>query len=356
MKKITKKEFKEKTGENPEDVLGNDWENESEELDEKVSAQKPEGDNSLAEIAVSIPTNELSAKDTAAMIADTEKKIELIAGFIKRQLKEGKDYGQIAFHAKNCPNYGRSGKLETTCGSYCKMSKPFLQKPGSEKFAILFNHRAKFLWEHKDFAQGEFAAKCLLLNKKTQEVMGEGYGSAYRAEKQNWTNNEAIKMACKRAQIDAALRTYGLSEHFTQDLDDMEARETPPMPQNRPVARVYAPTRPTNLNRAPNAPRAILEPNTPITQPQMNKIFFQLDRLGKDKDWFEKWTGQYGVEKIENLTKGMASKFIDLMDKKLTAKPEMETTIDISEPRDYPKQDTEISEAEVVAPDEWSGF
>ena len=46
--KITKDEFRELTGEDPEDVLGNDWENEVEEFDEEfglVKINKKVGDN-----------------------------------------------------------------------------------------------------------------------------------------------------------------------------------------------------------------------------------------------------------------------------------------------------------------------
>jgi hypothetical protein len=223
------------------------------------------------------------------------------------------------------------------------MSKPFLQKPGSEKFVILFNHRAKFLWIQQDFIKGIFATKCLLIDKKTEKVIGEGYGSARVSEKEKWTENEAMKIACKRAQIDASLRAYGLSEHFTQDLDDMQSRKMPVehtnYAQNRAVPPTYTPTRPmypnaTNTqNKTDFTPK---NPNAPMSLAQNNKIFLLVDKLGKNKEWLEKWILEStGVEGVENMNMGYASKVINVLQKKYD---EMNTqNLDVI---DYDKEDT----------------
>ena len=54
-------------------------------------------------------------------------------------------------------------------------------------------------------------------------VVGEGRGAARLDEKHGWTENNCIKIAEKRAQVDAVLRTVGLSEIFTQDAEDVES-------------------------------------------------------------------------------------------------------------------------------------
>jgi hypothetical protein len=262
----------------------------------KVIAKVPTKE--LSADVVESTTKDLGSTQVRAMVDDAQKKIEILGAFIKTNLKSGIDYGSIEYTKAN--------------GQQVK-TKPFLMKPGSEKFVILFNHRAKFLWMEKDFKIGIFAVKCVLLNKKNEEIMGEGYGSARVSEKKNWTENEAMKIACKRAQIDASLRTYGLSEHFTQDIEDMAQREK--NTAHTPAPRPYTPppTRPAP-NSAPMRPR---DPNAPISDPQVRMMFGLLSRLGKSKEWLEKWVlDQTGIEGVENISMGWASKFIETMKKK----------------------------------------
>ena len=234
-------------------------------------------------------------KELETQIRNTEKSFKLMGEFIKRNLKDGIDYGIIEYTNK----YGQT-----------KRTKPFLHKPGSEKFTILFGHRPSFKWINQDFDKGIFAVKCYILNKKGG-VVGEGFGSAKVGERPTWTENEAMKMACKRAQIDAALRTYGLSEHFTQDEEVMTRK---PKPSVSTPATNYPPraTSPTT------GQFQMREDGSPITEPQNGKLFKQVSLLGHDKAWLENWIyTQIGVQGVENLTKFQASKFIDVLDKQL---------------------------------------
>ncbi len=232
----------------------------------------------------------LEPKDLKRQIDNTQQAFELMGQFIKANLKEGIDYGIIEYQQKN------TGKMIKT--------KPFLHKPGSEKFTILFGHRPSFKWINQDFTTGIFAVKCYILNKKGG-VVGEGFGSAKVGERPTWTENEAMKMACKRAQIDAALRTYGLSEHFTQDEEVMTRKPSVSTPTTY--------SRPSATSQAPRQFQ-MREDGSPITQNQMNMIFGSIERLGHDKAWFENWVfTQIGVQGVENLTKFQASKFIDTL-------------------------------------------
>lgn len=333
----------------------------------EISPEKKEIEDVSQALVVA---TESTSKDLSEQINQTEIKIQLLDQFIKRHLKEGVDYGQIAFHARNCPHKGQPAfatKLGPSCQEpFCKMSKPFLQKPGSEKFVILFNHRAKFLWIQQDFATGIFAVKCVLINNKTEKVIGEGYGSARVSEKEKWTENEAMKIACKRAQIDASLRAYGLSEHFTQDLDDMASRKDPVTTVNSPKTPYSAPTRPYSQNRQNNAPSGNFtprNPNAPLSPAQNSKIFLLLSKLGKDKTWLENWIFQMsGVEGVENMPMGLASKVIDAMQKKydqLNADGLEVINYPEEDIKDNVKQETEVintPEKVELPEDEWNGF
>ncbi len=146
------------------------------------------------------------------LIADEAQRRKLITQFISQHMKEGTDYGTITITGKNGREY---------------TSKPSLFKPGSEKFCSLLHLRPTFVrddetWEMAGKRANLFCYKCILLDQK-EKVIGEGRGAADLNEKASWTINNAVKIAEKRAQIDAVLRTGGLSDFFTQDLEDAVA-------------------------------------------------------------------------------------------------------------------------------------
>lgn len=159
------------------------------------------------EIAVS-PLEVDSTALEAVMKGEAEKRA-LITKYISVHMKSGTDYGTIKFGNKE--------------------SKPSLFKPGSEKFLSLFKLTAQFekdtdTWEMAGSEAGVFSYKCRLLDSK-KRLVGEGRGVSKLSEKQGWTINNAVKIAEKRAQIDAVLRTGALSDFFTQDLEDMQPQQ-----------------------------------------------------------------------------------------------------------------------------------
>ena len=280
--------------------------------------------------------------DVQKQVDNTEKMAAILGDFIKRNLKPGIDYGIIEYRKKD--------------GTQVR-TKPFLHKPGSEKFAMLFNHRPKFLWIKQDFDKGIFAAKCVLINRKNEEIVGEGYGAARVSEKTSWTENEAMKMACKRAQIDAALRTYGLSEHFTQD-EEAVTRSIQKPAYRSPVA----PARPQQRQQYGGgyqkptdfAPR---NPNLPIS-PAQNRMIFALARdIKVNQDKLEQWIfDMSGIEGIENLTMGWSSKIITALKKRLSEKQDagLETIqVDENLKRESDIAIPEPPEGEVEPPEDW---
>lgn len=290
---------------------------------EKVEAEiiAPTETNAVGSAVANAVGSESSSKEVQKQVDEAQKNIAIISNFIKSNLKEGTDFGSIIFHSKFCANKG-SPTLKDGCDpKYCKSSKPFLQKPGSEKFVILFKHRAQFTWMQQDFTKGLFAVKCMIVKQDDPDhIVGEGYGSARVSEKTSWTENEAMKIACKRAQIDASLRTYGLSDHFTQDLDDVAKREAMGNATKPPVAPPSAPMASRPIQAPQNAPQGSFtpkNPNAPMSDAQNRMIFALIGRLGKDKAWLERWILSItGVEKIERLSMSWASKIIEALKKK----------------------------------------
>lgn len=163
---------------------------------------------------LAITPSDVGSQDLAKVMDDEASKRALITQYISKHMKSGTDFGTIRFGNKE--------------------SKPSLFKPGSEKFLSLFKLTAKFekdadTWEMAGSEKGVFAYKCLLTTKQG-EVVGEGRGVSKLSEKAGWTINNAVKIAEKRAQIDAVLRTGALSDFFTQDLEDMtQSYDTSPV-------------------------------------------------------------------------------------------------------------------------------
>lgn len=131
----------------------------------------------------------------------------LINIYIEKNLNEGTDYGSINIRGID--------------------SKPSLFKPGSEKMCTLFNLTPRFTrdedtWEMLGKKSGLITYKCELINNNSK-VVGEGRGTAITNLQSDFEVNKQVKIAQKRAQIDAVLRVFALSERFTQDMEDFES-------------------------------------------------------------------------------------------------------------------------------------
>ena len=120
---------------------------------------------------------------------------------------------------------------------YIIQGKKSLAKGGAEKIASIFKWTAKFDKDTESLemlggAPGLVAFKCTLMNG---QFVGEGRGAAMLA-RNNGDPNKTLKMAEKSAFIDAVLRSSGLSDFFTQDLENMPQEEI-----SRPISQNNAP-------------------------------------------------------------------------------------------------------------------
>ena len=175
-------------------------------------------------------------------IQTTMKKISQLQSVVQSTLRKDHDYGII------------SGT-----------SKPTLLKPGAEKILMLFGLTSEytFLSSTEDYDRGFFAytVKCILTKNGQKITEGVGQCNTYEGKyRWRWVTeknlpdgidpstlqsrtkngkygeykeyrtenddpytlaNTVLKMAKKRAQVDAVLTVASLSEVFTQDLEDM---------------------------------------------------------------------------------------------------------------------------------------
>jgi len=139
--------------------------------------------------------------------------------WIRDALVEGTDWGRIHVIKKD----------QCDAGKYCSnpyhFSKPSLWKAGAEKIVGMMGLRAT--WPNLDAelesvrgGGSTIFLKCQLLDMAGNPI-SEGIGA--RALDQDYNDaNKAFKMAKKSSLIDAVLNAGGLSEVFTQDVEDMD--------------------------------------------------------------------------------------------------------------------------------------
>lgn len=144
-------------------------------------------------------------------------------------------------------------------------NQPILLKAGAEKLAFGFGLCQRYTIESKIEQHDEngmffyYLVRCDLVkpgsDSYSETVISNSYGSANTAEKRNGFNsaadaaNSTLKMAQKRALVGAALAISGLSDMFTQDIEnetfmqnaDTIVKETPDSPvTTKQIRRLYA--------------------------------------------------------------------------------------------------------------------
>ncbi len=137
----------------------------------------------------------------------TMNKIYQFQQVIQKALKQGHDFGIIP-----------------------GTEKPTLLKPGAEKILMMMGLSSEFeiADSTRDFENGffQYQVRCKLLKYET--VITEGLGACNTRERKYLKldpytmDNTVLKMAKKRALIDATLLVASLSDIFTQDMDDID--------------------------------------------------------------------------------------------------------------------------------------
>lgn len=153
--------------------------------------------------------NNLAIIDTVEIqqVQATMNKITQFQQVIQKTLHQGHDFGIIP-----------------------GTDKPTLLKPGAEKILMMMGLRSEFeiVDSTRDFEKGffQYQVRCKLL--RGDMIITEGLGACNTREKKYLKmdpytmDNTVLKMAKKRALVDAALLVASLSDVFTQDLEDMD--------------------------------------------------------------------------------------------------------------------------------------
>lgn len=140
------------------------------------------------------------------LVARTMEKIHAFQAVIQQAVKPGHDIGIIP-----------------------GTDKPTLLKPGAEKIVMMMglSSRYEIMDKVEDYDKGFFSynVKCVL--SRNDYDICEGVGNCNSRESKYVKSdpysiaNTILKMAKKRAYVDAALSVASLSDIFTQDIEDM---------------------------------------------------------------------------------------------------------------------------------------
>jgi hypothetical protein len=189
---------------------------------EKVTAPTGQGAEvrALAPHPVSATPLDLPAEVFRAGLDRRKENRAALMEWIRAALVEGVDYGRIHVVSKDKCRAGKS------CTNPAHFSKPSLFKPGAEKICGMLGVGVHFptLHDYEQAALHGVELHNVIIRCEIRDAAGhvvaDGVGA--RSLKQDYGDiNKALKMAEKSAHIDATLRMAGLSEVFTQDLEDM---------------------------------------------------------------------------------------------------------------------------------------
>jgi hypothetical protein len=152
--------------------------------------------------------------------------------WIRSALVEGADYGRIHTTGKQRCQFAAHGRAHE-CTNPQHWSKPSLWKPGAEKICGMLGVSVTFptLHDYERTALNGVELKQIIIRCEIRDsagrVVADGVGA--RNVQQDYGDlNKALKMAEKSAHIDATLRMAGLSEVFTQDLEDVKPEQEEP--------------------------------------------------------------------------------------------------------------------------------
>lgn len=286
----------------------------------------------------------------AMRLGEMKQKLELVQKFFKDIMIKDVDYGVIP-----------------------GTPKPTLYKPGAEKLCELYNFAIVIAEkeEDKDLKTGYYRAKLLirLVHRGTNTLIAEGTGEAnvyeskyrwrwvyerdlprgvdkdslvykefegksgtykkYRVENADLYDqwNTVLKMAKKRALVDATLSATRSSGIFSQAEDELDAwidgethnelEEQPPArpSQTQPQRQQQRQGTQNNRGSSQGQARGPANPNAPASDPQKKAIFGAARGKGLSGDDVKDLVYAQNGKEIDQLTMGEASNLIDMINK-----------------------------------------
>lgn len=200
--------------------------------------------------------------------------------------------------------------------------KPTMLKPGAEKLIMLMGMTSEFFVvdQTRDFENGffQYQIKCVL--KSGGVTITEGLGSCNTKERKYLRqdpytmDNTVLKMAKKRALIDAALMVGALSDVFTQDIEDMDLN---------------------GRSFKQEKPRVYTDRDGVITKKQADEVFAI---AGGDAELVQDVMKDFGYKSSKEIQKTDYARFLQAVTEKVRAKNATSETFE-AKPEEPPVED-----------------
>ncbi|HEY8343253.1 MAG TPA: hypothetical protein VIK75_09740 [Calditerricola sp.] len=218
-------------------------------------------------------------------VDEAKRRVEELQRFVREVMVPDQDYGTIP-----------------------GTPKPTLLKPGAEKLCEIYGLAPTIEVTNRveDWEKGFFhyECKCRLVSKRTGIVVAEGVGSAntrerrYRNQDPYTLVNTVLKMAKKRALVDATLSATRSSGLFVQDVEDIVDVDGGPVDRPRHNGRTHQQRR--------NQPTS-----NGVTREQLQRIGQLVKELGWSTDEARAYAhAEYGVSDARQLTREQAEDLI----------------------------------------------
>ena len=239
-------------------------------------------------VPVEVKSIERFVPEFAITLMEAKERTLMLQSFVKDMMIPNIDYGII----KGC-------------------SKPSLLKSGAEKLCEIFgfSKQIEVLNRIEDWDKGLFhyEVKVILISKRTGMIEAEGLGCCnsmerkFKAQDSYSIVNTIVKMAKKRALVDAVLSATRSSGIFTQDIEEIDVN-------------IISPTLPFgNMNIKNNIKN---EDNSPkqISKEQQMEIFSVIRQSNIPMSYAkELMFKKYNIHESSKLTTEQAEEFIDIL-------------------------------------------
>lgn len=260
-------------------------------IEANIIAENIKEDNNLIVIKPEDKVEFSYVPEFAITMNEARERINMLQSFVKEMMVPKIDYGFIP----NC-------------------EKPALFKSGAEKLCDIFgfSKQIEILNRVEDWEKGLFhyEVKTILINKRTGMIEAEGVGSCNSKERKYIKQdsysiiNTILKMAKKRAFVDAVLSATRSSGIFTQDIEELSENESLEAKVN------ISNTKSNNKNKLLDKVNEIQL----ITKEQQTQIVLMINRNKIPIDYAKEiMKERYKVIESKMLTTEQADEFIDIL-------------------------------------------
>jgi len=171
-----------------------------------------------------------------ARVAEVIEAQEAVRELVARALKSGRDYMRIPGTEKDTLLQPGAERMFAAFG--CQAEFTVVEREVDHDRPVKYvkrswewhpTERGKKIWSEEpgeSVGLYRYVVRCDLVHRATGVIVGTGIGSCSTMESKyidrpRDLENTVLKMAKKRAMVDAVLTTFGLHDQFTQDVEDL---------------------------------------------------------------------------------------------------------------------------------------